>query len=133
MKARTRFIAMLLLTGCAGWDRSCSSSCATSFGADWLIVQYRFDGEPINCWQLNNTSVTNEPSSDGIYWKDSSTGHLVHISGWYNRVQVENGNFETAAAVVGVDVNRCPGGKYMPAPETRGEVREPSENEIEVQ
>lgn len=93
MKTRMKFIALLLLAGCAGIDRGCSSCVAENFSSDWVIVQYKFDGNPFNCWKLNNVSVTNEQNSDGIYWKDSLTGHLVHISGWYNRVQVENSNF----------------------------------------
>ncbi len=112
MNSKLRFAVALFLVGCAGFDRGCASSCAESYGADWVIVQYRFDGEPINCWKLRSASVTNEPTSDGIYWKDNVTGHLVHISGWYNRVQVENGNFESAAGLMGIDVNRCINGKY---------------------
>ena len=102
---------LLLLAGCAGFERECSASCASAAGADWVVVQYRFDGEPINCWKLTNVGVSNEASSDGIFWKGRG-GHLVHISGWYNRVQVERGDFEGAAREVGVELQQCVGGRY---------------------
>ena len=108
----TGTLAALAIAGCAGTQRSCASSCASQLGADWLVVQYKYDGEPMNCWKLNNTSVDNEPASDGIYWQESVSGNLVHISGWYNRVQVENGRWKEAADSVGVDLERCVGGKY---------------------
>lgn len=120
MKAKlARYFTLSLLAGCAGWDRGCSSCMAENFASDWVIVQYKFNGEPINCWKLNDVSVTNEDRSDGVYWKDSSTGHLVHISGWYNRVQVEHNDFRSAAELMGVDMNRCPGGMYLQQGETR--------------
>ncbi len=102
---------LLFFAGCAGLGRGCSSWQANNFGSDWIIVQYKFDGTPINCWKLNDVSVTNETNSDGIYWKDES-GHLVHISGWYNRVQVQGGRYEEAAKLVGVDINLIGNGKY---------------------
>ncbi len=116
MKSTLR-IALLstLLLGCAGWSRDCSSSCASNFGGDWIIAQYRFDGTPINCWELRNTPVTNEGQTDGIFWQDKG-GHLVHISGWYNRVQVQGERWEEAAATLGVDDTRCKNGVYRPAP-----------------
>jgi hypothetical protein len=80
-------------------------------GGDWLLVQYRFDGTPINCYQLRNTPVTNETASDGIYWQDEG-GHLVHISGWVNRVQVHGGKFEEAAKTLGVEMQYCKNGVY---------------------
>lgn len=106
----TRFLFPLLLVGCAGTSRSCASCNAENFGADWIIVQYRVDGVPINCWQLRQVSVANEQGSDGIYWATPS-GNLIHISGWYNRVQVK-GSFESAAKEVGIDLAACPGGRY---------------------
>ena len=102
--------ATLLLAGCAGTSRGCASCNAENFGADWIVVQYRMDGSPVNCWQLRSTSIVNEPHSDGIYWQ-TPNGHLVHVSGWYNRVQVI-GSFESAAKEVGVDLASCPGGRY---------------------
>ncbi len=105
------FLSALLLVGCAGFNRGCSSFNAQAFGSDWLIVQYSTSGEPINCWQPRNVSVSNEDRSDGIYWAEG--GHLVHISGWYNRVQVSAGRYADAAKLVGVDLNKCVGGKYQ--------------------
>ena len=78
-------LGILLLGGCASLNRGCSSWRAESFGGDWVVVQFRMDGSAFNCWKLENVSITNEGHSDGIYWKDSATSHLVHISGWYNR------------------------------------------------
>jgi len=112
MKINRLFLALILLTGCAGWERDCNSSVASSFGADWIVLQYGFDGTPINCWKLTNTGITNEQGTDGIYWQNPG-GHLVHISGWYNRVQVSGGDFAGAAKSIGVEVERCTGGKYV--------------------
>ena len=113
MKLRTILVA-LLLTGCAGMQRDCSSCNASSFGGDWIVVQYRFDGSPINCWQMRNTPITNETQSDGIYWQDRG-GHLVHIAGWHNRVQVQGERWEEAAAALGIEESRCKNGVYAPA------------------
>lgn len=107
-------LAALLITGCAGISRDCSSCWASSTGGDWVIVQYRFDGTPMNCWELRNTPVSNEQGTDGIYWQDRG-GHLVHISGWYNRVQVQGERWAEAAGTVGVDDARCKNGVYRPA------------------
>lgn len=105
-------IFSLFLIGCAGFQRDCNSFQTTNFGGDWIIVQYKFDGAPINCWKLNNTAVSNENATDGIYWLEPS-GHLVHISGWYNRVQVSNNDFAQAASSIGVDIRRCKNGAYL--------------------
>lgn len=99
-------VLCMMLTSCAGLERSCSSGIATTFGADWIVVQYRNDGVVLQCWRLPNTSITNEQNSDGIYWK-SPDGHLVHISGWYNRVQVSNKNWSAAAHQLGLDLTKC--------------------------
>lgn len=104
-------LGFLFLTGCAGIQRDCSSHVATEFGSDWIIVQYRNDGTPMNCWKLKNVGVANETGTDGIYWQ-APGGHLVHLSGWYNRVQVSGGNFKEAAMSVGVDESRCDSGIY---------------------
>lgn len=111
---RTFFVLILAVTlsGCSGFDRWFASFKATQFAGDWIVVQYRFDGVPFNCWKLRDTSISNESYSDGIYWKDSGSPHLVHISGWYNRVQVIGGQYETAATLIGVDLTQCGNGKY---------------------
>lgn len=106
------------LVGCAGIQRSCSSCAAENFASDWIVVQYDLKGKPINCWKLPNTSITNEQGSDGIYWLDSNTDNLVHISGWYNRVQVSRGQYDDAAKSLGIELSRCEDGKYLP--ETKG-------------
>lgn len=112
MKLNKFFPALLLLAGCASMQRDCSSCNAGTFGSDWIVLQYGFDGTPINCWRLTNTAISNEQHTDGIFWQDPS-GHLVHISGWYNRVQVNNGDFAGAAKSIGIDVDRCKDGKYV--------------------
>jgi hypothetical protein len=106
-----RMFSLLFLTGCAGTTRSCSNWSAETFGGDWIIVQYNYSGTPFNCWKLNDTSVTNESNSDGIYWT-TQFGHNIHVGGWYNRVQVSNGDFTTAAKELGVDLNKCTTGHY---------------------
>jgi hypothetical protein len=106
MKKLFRYLPLLLLVGCAGMSRSCASGCAENFGADWLIAQYNASGQQLHCWKLTNRSVSNEEHSDGIYWT-SNEGHLVHIGGWYTRVQVVGGNFEAAAAANNIDVKGC--------------------------
>lgn len=103
------YLLPLLLSGCAGTSRQCSSSCAESYGSDWLVAQYGYDGKPINCYKLPATSIGNEPNSDGIYWEDPH-GNLVHISGWYERVQVERAQWKEAARSLRVDVATCQGG-----------------------
>lgn len=109
-------LSLMLLTGCAGMQRSCSSSWAGAVGSDWIVVQYDFNMQPKCAWKLQGVSIANEEGSDGIYWKDSTTGHLIHISGWYNRVQVDNGRFDEAAKLVGIDVNLIKNGKYSATP-----------------
>ena len=109
MKTIRLFLLALLLTGCAGMSRDCSSCNASNFGGD---VQYRFDGSPINCWKLRATPITNETQSDGIYWQDRG-GHLVHIAGWHNRVQVQGERWEEASATLGVEEPRCRNGVYV--------------------
>lgn len=99
-------LGLIALGACAGQMRGCSAWNAEAFGADWLVVQYRNDGQVMKCWRLAGVSVTNEHQSDGVYWKDP-WGHLVHISGWYNRVQVSGGNWKGAAESLGVDLAVC--------------------------
>lgn len=102
---------VILLASCAGIQRDCSSCMAEDMGADWIVVQYRYDGTVAQCWRLIDTGIKNEDSSDGIYWL-SQGDHLVHISGWYNRVQVENGDWDGAAKALRVDLEACSEGAY---------------------
>jgi hypothetical protein len=100
-------VTLLVIGGCAGIERECSSIWASNVGADWIVVQYKMDGTPIFCWRLVDVAIRNEDRSDGIMWKDSRTGHLIHLSGWYNRVQVDKGAFESAAQLIGADAAKC--------------------------
>lgn len=113
MKLLIKIIPFLLLIGCANVKRNLYSDYAKQFGSNYIIVQYRADGVPMNCWQLKSTSISNEPNSDGISWIDSSTNNLVHISGWYNMVQVNNNDYEAAAKIVGADLAACKNGHYV--------------------
>lgn len=112
MKARLHWLVLLSLCGCAAIDRDCSSCTASSFGSDWIVLQYGYDGKPINCWRLQNAAITNESQTDGIYWQAPS-GHLVHISGWYNRVQVQSGDYAGAAKQLGINLSACSEGAYV--------------------
>ncbi len=103
-----RYVFLFFFLGaCAGTQRSCSSCAASEFGSDWVVVQLDLNGNPFRCWALRDTSIDNESQSDGIYWLDSGTGNLVHISGLYNRVQVENGNWEHAYRELGITEDSC--------------------------
>lgn len=106
-----KYLPFVFLLGCASTQRDCSASVNGTFGGDWVIAQYGFDGKPINCWNLRNVAISSH--SDGIYWQDSGTGNLIHISGWYSRVQVSGNNHEAAAKVLGVELSKCQNGKYV--------------------
>jgi hypothetical protein len=102
-----RYLAAMLLAGCAGMQRDCASCGAESFGADWVVVQVDLHGHAFRCWELRNTSITNEGHSDGIYWEDSRTRNLVHLAGPYTRVQVVGGQWDAAFAGVGLTRESC--------------------------
>lgn len=102
----------LLVMGCASMERGCASGCASTVGSDWLVVRYTMSGEPVACWQLHDAVVTSETGSDGVWWQDRESGHLVHIGGWYDHVQVKGGDFARAASNLGVDIRGCVGGRY---------------------
>lgn len=97
---------LVVVAGCAGTQRGCAASCAQSYGADWVIVQMDMMGSPYRCWVLTDVSVANEEHSDGIYWL-SPDGHLVHISGHYNRVQVHGSRWDSAFSEVGMTRQMC--------------------------
>lgn len=102
--------------GCAGLAKDCSQFSASSFGSDWMVVQYAQDGRPFHCWKLRDAAVDSEQGGN-LNWKDPSNGHMVHVTGWENRVQVINGDFETAARLLGVEGRLCGNGVYpMTAP-----------------
>ncbi len=102
----------LLLGGCAGFQRGCTSWQARTMGSDWVIVQYDYTMAPKMCWKLNDVSVANEEHSDGIHWYDNNTSAMRHIGGWYNYAQVHNGNYADAAARLGVSISNCGDGVY---------------------
>jgi hypothetical protein len=102
-------LVLMSLVGCVGLQKSCASSCASSMGADWVVVQFDLTGRPFLCWELPATSVSNEEQSDGIFWQDTSTGNLVHISGMYNSVQVMGGKWDEALASIGLTREECRG------------------------
>ena len=104
--------------GCAGTGKACSQMGASAFGSDWIIVQYRQDGTAFHCWKVRDAAVDSGQGGN-IDWKDRQTGHLMHITGWENRIQVAGGDFETAGRLVGVDSNLCGNGIYPVKEQTR--------------
>ena len=68
---------------------------ATTYGADWVVVELRYDGTPFRCWELENVTLTSEMESDGIWWQLRG-GPIVHVSGVYDYVQVIDGDWEGA-------------------------------------
>ena len=119
-RRRWALAALLLLTaGCEGVVRDCSSWWASDIvGSDWIVVQFDMRGDPINCWRLEGSGISSESNSDGIYWL-TERGHLVHVSGWYNYVQVQGDGWRSAADALGVDLPKCEGGRYPRADEAR--------------
>lgn len=111
MMTLKRFTSIALtlgvLAGCAGQQRGCQNWQAQTYGADWVVAQIGVDGHPARCWVLRGVSVANESQSDGLHWL-SRDGHLVHLAGWIDRVQVSGGDFKAAGAQIGVnDVQGC--------------------------
>jgi hypothetical protein len=105
-------IPCMFVTGCAGFQRGCTSWSARNLGSDWIIVQYDMGMHPKMCWKLHNVSVANEENSDGIHWFDNNTNAMRHIGGWYDYAQVPNGDYADAATRLGVDPNICHDGPY---------------------
>lgn len=99
-------VSLFSLTSCKGYDRQMAVANADNYGADWIVAQDSYDGHVYRCWKLHDTSVATEEHSEGIHWLDNS-GHIVHISGWYNRVSVSNSNWEDAAKQIDVDLTKC--------------------------
>lgn len=108
-------VAVMFLTGCASFNKGCASFKAGSFGSDWVVVQYRADGTAFHCWKLRGASVTGSQGGN-IDWQDPRNGHLVHITGWENRVQVIGGDYDTAASLLGVEAVKCGNGVYPVEP-----------------
>lgn len=51
-----------------------------------------------------------------IDWQDRTSGHLVALTGWENRVQVAGGNYHSAAKLLGIDEDKCGNGVYPTVP-----------------
>lgn len=112
MKKKYWLLALVLLSSaCASTSKACSQAGADAFGSDWLVVQFAQDGHPFNCWKLRG-AVVEHTEGGNVDWKDMTTGHIVGITGWENRVQVSNGDFASAAELIGVDANQCGNGRY---------------------
>lgn len=95
----------VFLNGCEGCNRGISQFIASDVtGADWLVIQYDMNGTPFRCWQLERVGVTSESGSDGIFWK-SREGNLVHVSGIYNYIQVDD--WDSAYGEAGITESQC--------------------------
>lgn len=111
-------LLVLLTTACAGTQKQCAAYKASRFGADWIVVQYTQDGRPFHCWKLTGVAL-DSGTGGNVDWKDPG-GHMMHITGWENRVQVVDRDFAGAARLVGVDASRCGEGIYpTPIVDTR--------------
>jgi len=84
-----------IVIGPKGCSRRYESWKASSYGSDWLIVQYAQDGSIINNWELYNKSVGNEENSDGIFFLDDES-NVVHISGHYTYIQIIDDKWDKA-------------------------------------
>lgn len=98
------FVAFLS-TGCAGTMRKCDMACSSEMGANWLVVQRDNAGKTVRCWKLYDVSIGDSAEVDGIYWQ-AVDGSIVHITGWFDRVQVES-SWDKAAALLDVDLTTC--------------------------
>lgn len=105
-------VAIGLIVQLPGVRRCWTAFKAGAIGSDWIVVQFDMNGKPFNAWKYEGVSVTNETNSDGIYWTDPAE-HLVHISGWYDRVQVSDKKFSEAARILGVDDSKITNGRYI--------------------
>lgn len=107
---RNAWVLAVMLCGCASLDRSCTSCMATEFGSDWIVVQLSaMDGKPLRCWKLKGASVVSEEGSDGIKRKDTQNGNMIHIAGFYNYVQVKQGEWTGAFRQLGLTEEFCDG------------------------
>ncbi len=105
MKNLAKFLPFVLLMGCAGTMRDCQMGCASTNGANWLVVQRDMGGQTVRCWKLVDVSVGDSESVDGIYWQ-TTEGNIVTIAGWFDRIQVE-GDWAKAAMSIDVDLAVC--------------------------
>ena len=106
-KIRALYLSVLMLAGCAGLERGCSSMCAEEFGSDWIIVELtEAGGKPYRCWELRDVSITSEAGSDGIYWL-TEVGNLIHVSGSYDYIQVEHNAWDEAFEELNLTREAC--------------------------
>lgn len=106
-RSLTAALMLLSLTACDGFMRSCSSGIATEFGGDWVVVELtEAGGLPYRCWMLSDVSLSSEEGSDGIYWQ-AEEGHLVHVAGSYDFVQVQGGDWERALSEINMTKDAC--------------------------
>lgn len=103
------FVAFcIFMVSCASIDRGCSSCWAENMGADWVVVELtEMDGTPYRCWELRNVALSSEEGSDGIYWKDTISGNLIHVSGSYDYVQVKGDSWDAAFTQINMTRNVC--------------------------
>ena len=103
------FVAFcIFMVSCASIDRGCSSCYAVNVGADWVVVELtEVNGTPYRCWQLEGVALSSENGSDGIYWKDTVSGNLIHVSGSYDYVQVVRGNWYDAFKQINMTEEAC--------------------------
>lgn len=104
-------VACVLTAGCAGMQKSCAQFSNSTSGSDWIVVQYAGDGRAFHCWKLR-WAVVESTQGGNVDWQDRQSGHLVHLTGWENRVQVGGGDFAGAAKLLGVDAGQCDSGTY---------------------
>jgi hypothetical protein len=87
-------ILILFFIGPSRLGRYWESYKADAYGSDWLVVKEDMNGNTVRYWELKDKSVGSEEGSDGIYFIDGN-GDVVHLSGFYTYVQVNNGFEET--------------------------------------
>ena len=94
-------LILLLLGGISigpkGCDRHLQSWVSSSYGADWLVIQYTGQGQIQNYWELKSKSIGNEGNSDGIFFV-AEDGNMVHLSGHYLYLQVPEPNWASVKA-----------------------------------
>lgn len=110
-------LTALFLVACEKSCQQCNRTTTSWKGADFMVVQFDQDGKPFNCWKLQDVAIVDDDHSGGIWWTDDRSGDLVHISGWYNYIQIGGGmTGETsvdAAKALGIDLFRCGHGRYL--------------------
>jgi hypothetical protein len=47
---------------------------------------------------------------------------MMHLAGWYARIMVDNGNYDSTFKYLGLDPINCPGGRYLNKDVQLGEV-----------